>query len=282
MVTRYSTKENAPLGGGCSVALLDSCELQSEEYARYLSAAERAHYLRLPRQSRKNEWLAGRLAAKFLFLNRLELYRLTRSSHRRPTLLKLSSEALSVYSPWMYQRVEVLSNGARPNRYARLVWCGKDRPESISLSHAGGLSCACITPGTPTAIDVETAVPRIDAFYRNNFTKAERSWVAREAADDSVKSNWFFTLLWTLKESALKLGRLNHASIWNLPGIEIDGLPRLNRLDQFWFSKNLGGNFEIFTAGVNEDGRVMQVEAAVVGTRNLVLTVMNPLVGVTN
>lgn len=282
MATHYNFKPTSELGDGCSVALLDSRELPAEEHAFYLSAAEQASYWELSRHSRKNEWLAGRLAAKYLFLNQMELHRGTPSRDWRPGLLSLSAAALSVYSPWMYQRVEVISNGETPGRYARLVWGGKDRPESISLSHAGGLSCACITPGTPTAIDIETAVPRVDAFYRNNFTEAERSWVARGATDDSVKSNWLFTLLWTLKESALKLGWLNHASIWNLPRIEINGLPRLNHIDQFSSRRSLGGDFEIFTAVVNQDRRGMQVEAAVVGTPNLVLTVMNPLIGVTN
>lgn len=282
MVTRYNSRTNSALGGGCSLALLESREVQGEEYARHLSISERATYRGLPSQRRKNEWLAGRLSAKYLFLNRLEMSQGTRGRQCVPTLSKLSSEVLGAYSPWMYQKVEVLPNGGTPSRYAKLVWCGKDRPESVSLSHAGSVSCACIAMGPPTAIDIETAVPRIDAFYRNNFTAAERYWVTRGAEGQSVRSDWLFTLLWTLKESALKLGWLNQASVWDLPRIEIDGLPRVNHMGQFWWSSKMGDEFVVFTARVREHRRVMQTQVAVTGTRNLILSVMNPLGGVRN
>jgi len=72
----------------------------------------------------------------------------------------------------MYQQVEVVTNGGKPS----LAWCGQTRPESISLSHSGSESCASIAFGAPTAIDVESTGPRIDAFYRSNFTEAERAW----------------------------------------------------------------------------------------------------------
>lgn len=282
MVTHYNSSPNSALGGGCSVALLEACELRGEEFTSHLSVGERAKYMSLPSQRRKGEWLAGRLAAKYLFLNRLEMSHGAPGRPSSPTLSKLSSEALGVYSPWMYQKVEVLPNGGTSRRYAKLVWCGKDRPESISLSHAGGVSSACIAMGPPTAIDIETAVPRIDAFYRHNFTAAERYWATRGADGESIRSNWLFTLLWTLKESALKLGWLNQAGVWDLPRIEIDGLPGLNQIGRFWYSSKMRDDFVVFTARVKEHSRVMKAEVAVTGTSNLILTVMNPLGGVIN
>ena len=281
MATQYDSRPNSTISGGCAVALLESRELWGDEYAGHLSIAERVKYMGLPSQSRKNEWLAGRLAAKYLFLNRLEMSEGDKPRQWSPTLSKLSSTALGVYSPWMYQQVEVLPND-RPGRYRKLVWCGKDRPESVSLSHARGVSCACIAMERPTAIDIETAVPRLEAFYRKTFTAAEKYWVTRGAEGHSIRSDWLFTLLWTLKESAMKLGWLNQASVWDLPRIEIDCLPGLKNVGQFWSNSKMSDHFVVFTARVREHCRVMQTQVAVTGTRNLILTVMNPLGGVTN
>jgi phosphopantetheinyl transferase (holo-ACP synthase) len=176
----------------------------------------------------------------------------------------------------MYRQVEVLSNNGRP----RLAWCGRERPENISLSHAGGVSSASIASGAPTAIDIETAVERVGAFYRNNFTEAERAWAHSGAGGESRRSNWYFTLLWTLKESVLKLGWLKRAGLWGIPRIEIDGLPGFEYIEPFWCNSSIGSDFLVFTARVREACRVMQVQVAVSGTRNLVLTVMNPRSGV--
>ena len=271
-------KPDALRSEGCVVGLLATCELQGKDYTNHLSADERAQYMHLPNRSRKSQWLAGRLAAKYLFLSRLEMGEGTCSRAWPPTLARLSSEALDAYSSWMYQRIEVLLNGVTPSRYRKLTWCGKDRPESISLSHAGGECCASIAMGPPTAVDVETIVPRIDAFYRSNFTKAERSWVGCGAEGDSVKANWFFTLLWSLKESALKLGWLD--SLWNLPSIEISGLPGPKSIGPFGCGKT--NDFVVFAARVKEQCRVMPVRVAVTGTSNFILTVVNPQSGAVN
>jgi hypothetical protein len=252
--------------------------LQGQEYASHLSSDERAKYVSLSGERRKSEWLAGRLVAKHLFLNRLERSQEVRREVWRPTLANLSAAALGVYSPWMYRKVEVLSDDGAP----RLMWCGKERPESVSVSHAGGISCASIATEKPTAVDVETAVLRNDAFYRHTFTEVEKNWVARVAGGESDSSNWSFTLLWTLKESALKLGWLNGASLWNLPRIEIDGLPDLNRIEPLWGGNAMREAFVVFTASIREACRAMQVQVAVAGTRNFVLTVMNPLIGAVN
>jgi hypothetical protein len=141
-------------------------------------------------------------------------------------------------------------------------------------------ACACIAAGAPAAIDVETTMRRHEAFYQNTFTEVERLWATRGAEGEPGGANWYFTLLWTLKESALKLGWT--ASLWNLPRIEIDGLPGLNHLEPLWRSRNMGDAFVVFTARVKAACREMRVQVAVAGTRNYVLTVMNPLIGAVN
>jgi phosphopantetheinyl transferase (holo-ACP synthase) len=260
----------------CSVGLLGAGQLRGEQYARLLSTDERANYLGLPKGRRKEEWLAGRLAAKHVFLDRLERSKESLGPQWRPTLTVLTPESLCTYSPWMYRQVEVHTSDGKPS----LVWCGTKRRESISLSHAGGVSCASISLEAPTAIDIETAAPRVGAFYRNNFTEAEREWAHLGGVAERRRSNWYFTLLWTLKESVLKLGWLKQAGVWELPRIEIDGLPGFDPFGPFWSNSTIGSDFLVFTARAKEACRVMQVQVAVSGTRNFVLTVMNPRSGV--
>lgn len=266
---------DSPGSSDCYVGLLDTAELRLDEYTQYLSVDEKTNYMALRSQTRKSEWLAGRLAAKYIFLNRLELSPEAQDRDWSPTLSKLSSATLGDYSPWMYQKVEVVSNGGKPN----LIWCGGARPENISLSHSRGVACASIGFGKPIAIDIEATAPRLDAFYRVNFTEAERCWATRVADGEQIRSNWFFTLLWTIKESVLKLGRLQ-ASVWTLPGIEIDGLPGVDDIGPFWHGGTMSSDFAVFTLSVKKNYRVIPVQVAVTGTRNLVLTVMNPQGGV--
>ena len=273
MVTSDSSKANSALGGDCRVASLASRELQDQDYTRHLSVAERTKYVALPNQTRKNEWLAGRLAAKYIFLNRLEAPQVTQDKRWRPSLSKLSADTLGNYPSWMYQQVEVVTAGAKPG----LVWCGQARPESVSLSHSGGLSCASVTFRAPTAVDIESTAPRFDAFHRVNFSDAERRWAVTAS---SCRSDWFFTVLWTLKESVLKLGCFGQASLWNLPRIEIEGLPGVNDIERFCFGNALSNEFAVFNLSVKQHTRVMPVQVALTGTSSLVLTVVNPLDGV--
>ena len=274
----HTKAESDPIcSNDCFVGLLDVCDFD-EGYASHLSEEERGQYADLPNQARRNEWLAGRLSAKYLFLNRLEMSRAIARRPGRPALSKLTLEKLGAYSPWMYQSVEVLANDGMPT----FVWCGKSRPESVSLSHAGGVSCAAIGVGAPTAVDIETSVPRNEAFYRYNFSQAERDWATGKSGGESTASNWLFTFLWTLKESALKLGVLDQASLWSLPRIEIAGLYGLNDIEPLCRGRTMDGDFVMFTTSVKYHRREIQVRVAVTGTRGVVLTVMNPLIGASN
>ena len=262
---------DSPVASRCSVGLLDAGELRPDEYTRYLSEDEKTNYLALRSETRKREWLAGRLAVKYIFLNWLELSPEAQDRDWRPTLSRVSPAMLGDYSPWMYQKVQVSTNDGKPN----LTWCGKTRGESISLSHSRGVSCASI--GFGTAIDVEANLPRVDAFYRINFSEVEKGWAM---SGEHVRSNWLFTFLWTVKESVLKLGWLKQATVWSFPRVEINGLPGVRDIGRFWHSRMMSNDFAVFTLSVKDHGRVMPVQVAVTGTRNLILTVMNPLGGV--
>src|SRR5436190_4222119 len=272
MVRRNSSSADSVLGADCKVASLDSCELQDRDYTDHLSVDERMKYRALPSETRKNEWLAGRLAAKYIFLNWLEAP-VAQDQPWRPSLSQLSSDSLGHYPSWMYQQVEVVTAGAQPS----LFWCGKTRPESLSLSHSRCTSCASLTFRATTAIDIENTAPRVGAFHRINFSDAERRWAITAPR---FRSDWFFTFLWTLKESVLKLGCFAQASIWNLPQIEIENLPGVNDIEPFCLSNALSKEFAVFNLTVKQQTRVTPIQVAVTGTRSLVLTVVNALTGV--
>jgi Phosphopantetheinyl transferase len=235
----------------------------------HLSAAEMERYVSIGNSRRRLKWLAGRLAAKYVFLSRFELGQ--RQSSSKPQLLRLSRHKLSNYSSWMYQKVEVLpKKDANPT----LIWCDEPQSESISLSHTDDVSCACLSFAGPIGIDIENSVPRASSFYRRTFTAAEQSWARHASGKDRFSTEWLFTLLWTLKESALKLQTANQ-TVWDLPRIEILGLPKLENFSLSRKDRTLATDFLTFPAGVKAPYRTRQVQVAVTGSRNLILTVMN-------
>jgi hypothetical protein len=278
MVAPYTTRQQPAPHETCVLALLESQGLIADDYAGHLSAVERVRYLELISRQRRLKWLSGRLAAKYLFLSRFELghQKVTGSN---PVLLKLSGETLDTFPAWMYRKVEILPRSST-NASPRLFWCGEQRNESISLSHAEGVSCACLAFAGPTSVDIENAVQRVDAFYRKTFTDAEQSWVSRISEKDKFRSDWLFTFLWTLKESALKLQ--TNKTLWDLPRIEIHDLPEPKNFSPPRSDRNFVNDFLTFPVSVRDRQFMNQVQVAVTGSRNLILTVMKPLSGVIN
>jgi hypothetical protein len=107
----------------------------------------------------------------------------------------------------------------------RLFLRGRELPPRaprVSLSHGGGFSCAALTrPGAAAGVDLETVAPRVPAFYPGNFTPHERQWAEAGARSTGLPVPWLYTLLWTLKEAALKSGVTNVRSVWGFSGMEI-------------------------------------------------------------
>jgi len=269
----YSAKPHPAFSEGCILGLLESSEVREEDYLPCLSKDERQRFFEITNHPRRVSWLSGRMAAKYVFLSRLELAQ--RSANGKPILVRLSPADLRAYSAWMYQKIEVLPNRESATRYPGFIWCGEPQKESISLSHTAALSCACFSLDKPASIDLEITTSRVDAFYRYTFTKAERDWVARHANDDAAGANWLFTLLWTLKESALKLDTADELGVWDLQRIEIENLPPCGTLIP-------GDGFVSFRSRVKKRSRVIDVGVAVTRNCDHVLTVMSPLSGVVN
>ena len=143
----------------------------------FLSPAEIAYLgtLRFPR--RREDWLAGRWAAKRLL-----------------AALQLGGE------PFAPTETALLRS---PSGAPVLHHRGRPLPHSLSLSHrAGGVLCACCPlPGVALGVDLEWVEDRHPAFYQDYFTPAEQAFAAE--VEPYAPAVWF-TLLWSAKEAVLK------------------------------------------------------------------------------
>ncbi len=257
-----------------SVAVLQADNLSEKEYISYLSVREKEKFVGIVNKKQRHDWLAGRLAVKYLFLNQLNMDSKMQAGQWQLVPLKLTLESLRSFSSWMYRKIEVLANNRTQSGYPRLTWCGKNSMVNVSLSHCGDMTSACIGTKGAVGIDVEMAVPRIDSFYRGNFTKAERNWVTRSAAETEMTANWLYTLLWTLKESILKSHDSNEISVWDFPKVEIKILIDIRHILLSYLNKRFGENFLFFKAQVRQPYRIINAQVAVTATRNLILTVI--------
>jgi len=258
----------------CLVATLEMTELEGWPRERCLSAAEAGKLASLKTRKRQDEWLAARLAAKYLFLTQLGSGAAA-PAEAEPELLTLTADRLSEFPSWLYQKVEVLGG---PTGRPRYTWCGAaDLRQEISLSHAQNLSCACYSPAGSGGVDVEAAALKSTSFYRFNFTEAERDWVARRAEENGVGQEWLFTLLWSLKECAVKMSA--DLSVWNMPVIEIDVLSSIRGLADA-YNNQVPGSFYMLDVQIREGSRVHLARAAVAVPPKFILTLI--LTGVTN
>lgn len=143
----------------------------------FLSPPEMAYLgtLRFPR--RREDWLAGRWAAKRLL-----------------AAVQLGGETFAPTETALLRS----PSGAPVLRHR-----GRPLPYSLSLSHrAGGVFCACCPlPGVALGVDLEWVEERHPAFYQDYFTPAEQAFAAE--AEPHAPAVWF-TLLWSGKEAVLK------------------------------------------------------------------------------
>ncbi len=259
----------------CAVAVIASSEVNGPAYLACLSEREQARYAALTHPERKARWLAGRLAAKYLFL--IQMNRTGTIGAGPPVFVPVTLERLAAFMPWMYRQVEVLTPEPSGQGAPRLMWGGDVCPtHRLSVSHANGTTCACIAGGDTLGIDLEESVPRIPAFYRGNFTEGERQWVAQTASATRFSPTWLYTLLWTLKESVLKAHVFEKAiSVWDFPriGVRLEANPQ--QLAATARQARLGEQFLLCKAEVNGPAFQTNIRVALTATRRLVLTVLN-------
>jgi phosphopantetheinyl transferase (holo-ACP synthase) len=261
---------------GCWVGLLEpQCLVRrGRDYGIYLSAAERERDGVLRSPKRRLEWLAGRLAAKYLFLHRLEMGFPNEGQQWRPTLLQLSAESLDAFPARMYQAIELSPSTDPQCGGPGLRWCGRTMEESVSISHAGNNACACLSAGGTVGVDLEIVAPRVEAFYRSNYTETEKHWVNRSASIEPFSQDWLYTLLWTFKEAALKARAVLQKNSWSFAGVGVSGLPISEDVLWVYRKSRWGDQFGLFTALIEESGKGVSVQIAYSGTSHVILTVL--------
>jgi len=264
-----------PAGGWVAVLALQDLAPAGADGEAYLCAAERARLDALRGSRRRREWLAARLAAKYLFLSRLELGFPIEDDGWMPRRLSVTARSLAAFPAWMYEAIEIRPAADADGGGPRLLWRGREQPQSLSLSHTRQVACACLADDR-IGVDLETAEPRVEAFYRSNYTAAETDWVHRCAGETGLGADWLYTLLWTLKEAALKARALRQRSAWSFAGVDVGGLPAPQEVRRAYRQGRLRERFETFTAVIREPGRATSARVAYMGTHDLILTVLKP------
>lgn len=259
------------------IAVLDTSILAhaDDDLIRCLSAAEFQRYRSLASAQRQREWLGARLAAKYLFLSRFELPGDGRHDSRAVT--HLMRETLVSLPLWMWRSIEVATgcNPEHPGPFFR--WRGGHEVKvALSLSHTGHDACACIAAGSDVGIDLQNVEQRVAAFYRTNYTAAEAQWVDRGAGCDPSGRDWLYTLLWTLKEAALKARVLVHTSPVSFGGVEVFELPAPETLLRACRQDDWRDRLMRITARIREERNIRRLEVAITGTRRMILTVVRP------
>lgn len=144
----------------------------------WLSPAEtaRLHSFRFPK--RRDEWRLGRWTAK----------------RAVAVFLKLSC------APGGLAVVEIRT---APSGAPQVFIGGAPAPVSISLSHRGQIAlCAVAGPADPIGCDLELIEPRGPEFLTDYFTSEEQALLA---SAESAERDRLATLLWSIKESVLKV-----------------------------------------------------------------------------
>ena len=162
----------------------------------FLSAKELEFLGRLHHPRRRQEWLAVRVLAKYLFLS---------GAPSSTAVNVVGIGHLLSFPAFQYQELDVLPNrqGAPEMRHR-----GELAVPALSLSHAAGWAVAALSDEGSIGVDCELVEARRQAFLVSSFGDAEREWVDRHAANDGPSSDWLYTLLWSFKEAALKTGRI--------------------------------------------------------------------------
>jgi len=257
--------------GRSLVAGLDSAEVTREIQASCLREIEIQEAAAILNRRRREEWVAGRIAAKYAFL----YGDLFPESAGSDTLYfrMLHSADLAAFSSETYHSVSVVRDKAPGGGPARVGWsCGSDSVQ-VAISHSAGISCASVGTTGVSSLDLETPAPRVPEFYLQTFTKRERDWVGACAGSHGLRPDWLYTLLWSARECLLKTLPFKALSLWDMPALEIDIPNSVERLVRAHDSKELSGSFEYLEANTfNGPFRL-----AVAGAPNLILTAITGL-----
>jgi 4'-phosphopantetheinyl transferase EntD len=258
------------------VGILDSADLSADRCASCLDPVEFEESFAIRHAQRRAEWLAGRIAAKYIFLERQGAGTLTDSPELR--LQQITSGALAKFSSEAYRDVIVAKDKSPAGGPARIGWrCSGERVRT-AISHVNGTACAFIGGTENYAVDLEAPSQRIPAFYLHNFTPRERSWTGDCARSFNIDTDWLYTLLWSAKECLLKTPAFATLSLWNMASIEINILAGSERLKAVHQARGFSGNLEFLQVETPQGvGSPRHFRLAVGGTANLILAAVTTL-----
>ena len=261
--------------GRSLVAGLDSAEITAEIHTSYLRETEVQEAAAIANRRRREEWVAGRIAAKYAFLCGERFHESAGSDELY--LRRLNSTDLATFSSEEYRSVSVVRDQAPGGGPARVGWSAGSDTVQVAISHSAGFSCASVVASAGTAgvysLDLETPAPRVPEFYLHTFTNRERNWVGDCAGSYGLHPDWLYTLLWSARECLLKTPRFSDLSLWDMPALEIDIRDGAERLVRVHNSKNLSGSFEFLQASTFRGS----LRLAVAGDPNLILTAITGL-----
>lgn len=144
----------------------------------WLSSMELSHLRTIRFAKRRADWLLGRWTAK----------------HAVAAYLGFSSEPIALAQI----EVQRQDSGA-----PQVFFQDEPAPVSISLSHRAGLgACSVAPPFAHIGCDLEIVEPHSDGFLTDYFTAVEQTMVVKA---NPVDRAWLLSLLWSVKESALKV-----------------------------------------------------------------------------
>ena len=160
---------------------LEQTEAEVPASNDWLSESEVARFDSLRFAKRRTDWRLGRWTAKL---------------------------AISAYRnlPGNFPNLRDVEIRSALSGAPEVFFAGQPAPDTISLSHGGGIAVCAVAPSSVAlGCDLEIVETRSDSFTADYFTEEERELVARACADDRPR---LLTVLWSGKESALKALRL--------------------------------------------------------------------------
>jgi 4'-phosphopantetheinyl transferase EntD len=264
--------ENMENNGACAmgpVATLDSAALNGRDYIECFCASERRKILSSRNIQRRREYVAGRLAAKFLFLNQHSAEPLA-----APSPIHLTRALLDRFNDSEYRSAEVFRSDEVRAGLPRISWPGGKGAQSVAIAHTNGLACAFLGNEAAVSVDMERAEARTPGFYSGTFTSLERRWAGDVSSRLRLHLAWVFTFLWTAKECLLKTPWFHDLSIADLASINVLITSGEEQLVQPHFARDFLAGFVFLQADAADRSRVVPVNLAVSGRHDLVLTAL--------